>query len=446
MLLDDIAEKTLGNGLKIIALKKNGAPIVSVQIWYRTGSSLEENGIRGISHFLEHMMFRGSARFLAEEHARRINDAGGHCNAFTAEDITAYINSVPRDAFEIVLDLEADRMDSLKLDPAIVETERKVIVEEYHTYMNNPVAKAFLEFRRDFYGDHPYALSPLGRIEDVSSLTGDQCRDYYRRHYSPDNAVAVIVGDCDTAEVFEAVERHFGNKPRGAFAVPRQALPAVANGVARRMQRKVEFDVPVVVVGYPAPPSSHKDAISLEILQLVAAGGETSRLYREVVRGQSLAVMTGGMNHLLRASGMSIFFAAHTPDVGAPKVEKAIGDEIGRIRQEGISREEMDKVRNATLTSRTFELYSAENISQRIGYSETIEGNYHLWVERLDALKNLDRDQLVDVARRWWDDAKKHTLYLSPRRSNLLLYAGGFLRRLLCSVKRKRRSPGKAGR
>jgi zinc protease len=431
MLLDRIEEKKLGNGLKIIALQKSGAPIVSVQIWYKTGSALEQNGVRGISHFLEHMMFRGSARFASEEHARKINDIGGHCNAFTAEDVTAYINSVPADALEMVLDLEADRMDTLTLDAKLLETERKVIVEEYHTYMNNPVAKAFLEFRKEFYGEHPYALSPLGRLEDLSSLDVEKCREHYHRHYRPDNAVVVVVGECDAARAFETVERAFGCKRPHGGAASFRPVEGVVNAGGRRMQRKVEFDVPVTVVGYPAPPSSHQDALALEILQLVAAGGETSRLHREVVRRQSLAVMAGGMNHLLRASGMSIFFAAFTPDIGPARVEQAIEREITRIKTDGITDGEMEKVRNTTLTNRTFELYSAENISQRIGYSETIEGNYRLWVARLDALKNLDREALVEVARRWWDDSKKHVLFLKPRRSKPLLYVAGLVRRLM---------------
>ena len=172
MLLNNIAEKTLGNGLKIISLKKTDAPIVSVQVWYKTGSSFEEKGSKGISHFLEHMMFRGSRNVPSEEHARRVNDVGGHSNAFTAEDVTAYTNSVPRDFLDMVLALEADRMDGLVFDPKILETERNVIVEEYHTYMNNPVAKALMEFRTVFYGDHPYATSPLGLIEDVACDLG----------------------------------------------------------------------------------------------------------------------------------------------------------------------------------------------------------------------------------------------------------------------------------
>jgi zinc protease len=435
MLLNDIAEKTLGNGLKIITLKKTGAPIVSVQVWYKTGSSFEEKGSKGISHFLEHMMFRGSRHVPSEEHARRVNDVGGHSNAFTAEDVTAFTNSVPHDFLDMVLALEADRMDGLVFDPKLLETERNVIVEEYHTYMNNPVAKALLEFRTGFYGDHPYAISPLGLIEDVTSISADACKEYYRRFYAPDNAVIVAVGDVDESKVFDTADRHFGNKSaRSARTLqtpgkPIRAKPHDHDG-NRHMKRKVEFDVPVLVIGYPAPPSSHEDAVALEILQLVVAGGETSRLHREVVRRQSLAVMTGGMNHLLKAAGMSMFFAAFTPDTGAGRVERACDREIKRILNEGITPEEMEKVRNTTLTNRTFELYSADNICQRIGYSETIEGNYRLWVDRLETLKNLDRERLVEVARRWWDDTNKYVLFLEPRRTNPLLFIAGLARRI----------------
>jgi zinc protease len=443
MLLQSIAEKTLGNGMKIISLRKGGTPIVSAQVWYKTGSAAEENGIRGISHFLEHMMFRGSRTVKSEEHARRINDVGGHSNAFTAEDVTAYLNGVPRDYLDMVLSMEADRMDGLAFDPQLLETERRVIVEEYHTYMNNPVAKAFLEFRHQFFGDHPYAISPLGRIEDISAISVAQCQDFYRRFYAPDNAILVVVGEVAEGEVFELAEHHFSSKPPRASA-PATVIPSevVSGPGSNRMRRKVEFDVPVLVAGFPAPPSAHEDAVALEILQLIAAGGETSRLHREVVRRQSLAVMAGGMNHLMKNSGMSMFFAAFTPDVAASRVETAISREIARIKDEGVTREEMEKVKNTTLTSRTFELYSVDNICQRIGFSEAIEGDYRRWVERLEALKNLDRDRLVAVARKWWDDSKKRILLLEPKRSSPLLYVMGLLRRFT-GTKHRREKRGR---
>jgi zinc protease len=367
----------------------------------------------------------------SEEHARRINDVGGHCNAFTAEDVTAYTNSVPRDFLDMALALEADRMDGLTFDPKLFETERSVIVEEYHTHMNNPVAKAFMEFRTLFYGVHPYAMSPLGRIEDITSVSADSCRDYYRRFYAPDNAVLAVVGDTDIQEVFETAARHFGGR-RARAILPADNRESAWNrnrGVVRRMTRKIEFDVPLLILGFPAPPPSHPDAVALEILQLVAAGGETSRLHREVVRRRSLAVMAGGINHLLKNMGMSMFFAAFTPDVGAERVEKAIDGELERIKNDGLTQEEMAKARNTTLTNRIFELYSADNICQRIGYGETIEGNYRLWVDRLEALKNLDCKRLVEVAKRWWNNENKYVLVLEPRHSSPILYIGGLARR-----------------
>lgn len=437
MLLHRIIEKKLPNGLKIICLNKPGVPIVSLQLWYKVGSICEQDGIRGISHILEHMMFRGSRNVASEEHSRKINDVGGHCNAFTTEDVTVFVNSVPKEFFEMALSLEADRMDGLAINEELFETERKVIIEEYHTYMNNPVAKAFLEFRQEFFATHPYSLSPLGLIENLQSVKAADCEGYYREWYGPSNAVLVIVGDIDETGVFDSVEKYFGSKP--AVQVPQLNLgPADISLVnAHHMKRKVEFDVPLLVMGYPAPSSADKDVVAMEILQLVLSGGESSRLHREVVRKESVAVMTGGMNNILKYAGMSMFLAAFTPDVSASRVEKSLLRQIDIVRKNGITQQEMEKVRNSTLSSRTFELYSAENICNRIGHSECIEGDYKLWVERFEALKKLDISSLVEVANKYWDDSKLHVLHLQPRKTNPMLFVGGLLRRLFAKKEKR---------
>jgi zinc protease len=306
-LLKNIADRTLDNGLKVICLKKAGAPVVSVQVWYKTGSANEHDGIRGISHFFEHMMFRGSKNVGPEEHARRINDVGGHYNAFTAEDVTAYINSVPRDHLDMVLELESDRMKDLMINEKVLETERNVIIEEFQTYINNPLTKAFLEFRKEFFKNHQYEYSALGRMEDIKSITVDDCMTYYRRWYSPENAMLVVVGDFDSSDsVFRKVAKNLGWQGRGS----NNAAPTAAARPPRDalwMKRDVDFDVPVCIIGYPAPPASDKDALPLEILQMVISQGESSRMHREIVRKRSLAVMAGGMNQSLKRAGMSLF-------------------------------------------------------------------------------------------------------------------------------------------
>jgi zinc protease len=436
-MIPPISEQTLPNGLKILCLKKSSAPVVSVQLWYRTGSVNEQDGIRGISHFFEHMMFRGSAHFGSEEHARRINDVGGHCNAFTAEDMTAYTNSVPRTALDMVLELEADRMQNLIINQQTLDTERKVIVEEYHTHMNNPVAKAFLEFRREFYGTHPYAISPLGRLEDIESITVDDCQKYYQKWYSPSNAVLIVVGDFESPhQVFERVLHYFGAIDKADTGSSQQS-PLEGDAVVgehtspRFTKKRVEFDVPLVLCGYPAPPTSSPDALKLEILQQIVSQGDTGRLHANIVRKRSLAVMAGGMNHLLKRSGMSMFFAAFTPDMSVRRVMAAIDEQLQRVCDEGISAIEFDKVRNATLANRIFELYSSEQICQRLGYAEVVEGDYRDWVDRMDALERLTIDELTEVARRWWVPSRKRTLYLKPRKAKPLLYLMGLMRRMV---------------
>lgn len=434
-MLDKIAEKILDNGLKIICLKKSDAPIIAAQVWYKSGSMNERDGIRGISHMLEHMMFRGSKNVASEEHAKRINDVGGHCNAFTMEDITSYHNSVPREHLSMVLGLEADRFRGLLLDKELFETERKVIIEEYHNYMNNPIAKAFLEFRTVFYDKHPYKVSPLGRIEDIKSMSDSDVRDYYQKWYSPDNAVIVIVGDFDSNEsVFDMVEKHFGDlntahTNHGGNGKKRYSSLKAKKGIW--MKRKVDFDVPILLVGYPAPRSASKDSLPLDILQVITSQGETSRLHKEIVRKKSLAVMAGGMNHSLKHTGMSLFFAAFTPDASYKRIESAINEQIDIVKKKGVTEQEMEKVKNITFTNRTFELFSAEHICQRIGFSETVDGDYRIWVKKLDELEKLNRDRLIEAARKYWKEENKYTLYLRPKKLNPLLFVIGFIRRVL---------------
>lgn len=436
-LLASVSNTTLENGLKVICLKKSGAPIVSAQIWYKTGSAKEHDGIRGISHFFEHMMFRGSKKYGPEEHARRINDVGGHCNAFTAEDVTAYLNSVPKEYLDMVLALETDRMHGLIITQEVLDTERNVIIEEFQGNMNQPLTKALLEFRTVFYKNHPYSVSPLGALEDIKSITVDNCLDYYRKWYRPDNAVAVIVGDFDSTDtVIDRVRKTLGAVPNDPLVATHQNdMPAAVPHEKTWLLRRVEFDVPFLLIGYPAPASSDIDALHLEILQLIISQGETSRMHREIVRRQSIAVMVGGINQCIKWSGMSLFLAVFTPDISVKRVEKAVVEQIESVKKNGVTTLEMEKIKNTTLTNRVFELYSAEQICQRLGYSETVDGDFRLWVKRLEALEGLDKEVLIDTARKYWDESSRYTLYLKPKKAKPLYYFVGMFRRLFARKK-----------
>jgi zinc protease len=435
-MLESISVNILNNGLKIITCPKNDTPVINIQVFYKTGSVNEYSGIYGISHILEHMMFRGSKNIASEEHTRKINDIGGHCNAFTSEDVTSYLNSVPKEYLSMVLELEADRMENLLFDEKLFETEKKVIIEEYHTYMNNPVAKAFLEFRTIFFKNNPYQISPLGTIEDITSITSDDLMHYYEKWYSPDNAVIVIVRDfSETNQIVEQVHSCFGHIEAKKNSKTSSKKNFKYENTSNWMKRKVDFDVPILIMGYPAPASSSEDVLPMEILQMILSQGETTTFNLEIVRKQNLAVMAGGMNHTMKNAGMSILFSAFTPDIGYRKVESAMNKEISIIKDNGISQQEMEKVKNITLTNRTFELFTGEFICQRLGYSEIIDGDYKVWVKKLEALKSLDRDTLLAVAQKYWNSRNKHTLYLRPKKINPLLFIFGLFRRFFMKTK-----------
>lgn len=430
MHLGQVAEHTLSNGLKVLILRKSSAPVASVQVWYRTGSAHERDGIRGISHLLEHMMFRGSATVGPEEHARRINEVGGHANAFTSEDVTGYTNSVPAEHLDLVLSLEAERMHQLALDSAILETERKVILEEYHTYMNNPVAKAFLEFRRGFFDGHPYAIGPLGLLEDIQRITADDCRAYYGAWYRPPNATLVIVGDVDTQSALEKVSASFSAVPAGPAVVAPAIAAAPSFMQAVEMTRRIEFDVPMQIHGFSTPPVSHPDALALEVTMSLLAHGESSRLHRTLVREQGVAVMAGGSNLFLRQAGMSLVFAAFTPDISRARVRRSLEEQVRRVCAGDIRSDELEKVRNSMLTQRTFELYTAEHLCQRLGAAQSLEGGYRKWVDRLDDLRRIDVERVTQTARAHWDYGRAWMLTLVPKRTRFALVAAGLLRRL----------------
>jgi zinc protease len=254
---------------------------------------------------------------------------------------------------------------------------------------------------------------------------------FYSQWYNPGNALIVITGDFDSADAVEAmVRQRFGSLPSNPQQQAEKiALPDISAG-ARYMKRRIEFDVPILVMGYPAPPASDTAAISLEIIMQIIAFGETSRLHRSVVRKQNVAVMAGGMNHLLKYSGMSLFFTAFTPDISAKRVEAAVTGEINQVLSNGITSEEFEKVKNTTLANRIYEAYSAENVCQRLGSAEMIEGDYRHWVRRMEILESLSPEKVVETARQYWSDNQKRILVLNPRRIRPLILIMGLMRRL----------------
>ena len=216
---------TLDNGLRVLLLEDHRSPIVSFQVWYRVGSRNEQRGVTGLAHFLEHMMFKGTPAHGARQFARLVEQNGGQDNAFTTQDVTSYFVDIAADKLDLVIELEADRMHNLLLDPKEINAEREVIIEERRTRtVDDPGGFLGEEVSSIAFKAHPYGVPIIGWVEDLKRITPEEIRAFYRTYYVPNNAIVVAAGDVKAAEALEKIKRHFGAIPRGADP---PAMPAV---------------------------------------------------------------------------------------------------------------------------------------------------------------------------------------------------------------------------
>lgn len=384
---------TLANGLEVLFLEDHSAPVVSVQVWYRSGSRNERPGIRGIAHLFEHMMFKGSENHGPEEHARLIDEAGGRENAFTAEDMTAYFDTLPAEGLELALDLEAERMWKLRLAQESLDSEREVVKEEYRLRLeNNPIMVTFDKFRSIAYTEHPYSWTALGYMDDLDQITVDDCQAFYEAHYSPGNAVLIVVGETKAGELRALVDRYFGPIPARPLPPPVTAVEPEQTEFRHEVVRTVT-QVPIIIGGYKIPAADSKDIPVLEVIQNIVSSGQSSRLHQRLVREQQLAVGAGSYAMAMRDPGLMLIWAAFLPGKDPVAVEEALIAEFEALGEEPVAEEEVAKARTQLTAAYTFGLLSVEGRANKIGMAEVVLGDYKRFLEgpaRYDRVTALD--------------------------------------------------------
>jgi len=392
----DVHEWSLPNGLHVLFLADHRAPVATVQVFYHVGSKDERVGIRGVAHMFEHMMFKGSARVPAEEHARMLRTLGGDANAFTTEDVTGYHQTIPPFAVAFTLQLEAERMRNLRLLPATVNSERKVVEEEKRlTIDNNPMGQVLERFRALAYAEHPYRWTALGTIEDLEAVTAADCQAFYDRYYRPNNATVVVVGDLDEGEVRRQVEDAFGPLPRGPALARSAAVEPPQKGL-RRDTLHLEVQVPVVVGGFHVPRSRDPDAAVLDVLAAILSQGESARLTSHLVRRDRVAVEAGAVHEALEDPGLFVVYAAFLPDRGPGLVEQALRSELAAVRKEGVTEGEVMRAKNQLLAEHLQGLRSVEGIATALGTAAYVDGS---WREVTASLRRMSRVTPADIQR-----------------------------------------------
>jgi zinc protease len=406
---------TLPNGLRVLLLEDHRSPIVSVQIWYRVGSRNEQRGATGIAHFLEHLMFKGTKRYGPRQFARLVEQNGGQDNAFTSQDVTSYFVNIAADKLDLVLDLEADRMRNLLLDPKEIDSEREVVIEERRTRTEDD-PEGFLgeEVGSIAFKAHPYGYPIIGWMEDLKRLTPAEIRAFYRTYYVPNNAILVAVGDFKAQAALEKVKRYFGPIARGAAPPPVLAVEPPQNGERRVIVQK-QAQLPIVYLAWHVPNQRSDDGPALEVLSTVLSGGRASRLYRSLVYERQLALEAGGdYSYFSLDPNLFWFWATAMPGQTPEKLETELLAEMERLRQEPVSDEELQRAKNQIEAQFVFQQDSVYRRASMLVRFELI-GGYGLFDAFLARIQTVTAADLQRVARAYFPADRKNVGILLPR-------------------------------
>jgi zinc protease len=402
---------TFDNGLKVLVREEHTAPLASVWCWYKVGSKDERPGLTGVSHWVEHMNFKGTANIPRDKVKGIIEQFGGAWNGYTWIDQTTYFETATRDALDRMLFIEAERMASCLYDPEDCESERTVIISELQGGENDPDQLLDQELTATAFKAHTYRHPTIGWLSDLRSMTREDLFGYYRRYYVPNNATLVIVGDVETDDVLRRAERQFGSIQPGSSPARQSTVEPEQNG-ERRLTIRKEGTTAYLKVGYHAPAVTEPMFLPMLLLDAVLSGAKgvnlwtsfrvpppqrKSRLYRALVE-TGLASSAQGQMLPTAQPFLYAISATATDGTSLAAVEAALLEELSRVRQSGISGAELERARAQLQARLVFDNDSVTNIAHQLGYFETI-GSVDIFTGLAGNIDAVTLEQVNDAAR-----------------------------------------------
>jgi zinc protease len=414
-----VSEHVLGNGLKVLVKEDHRSPIAVSQVWYKVGSSYEPGGMTGISHMLEHMMFKGTDLHAAGEFSRIVAENGGEENAFTGTDYTAYFQTMEASRLAVSFELEADRMRNLHLTADELKKELQVVTEERRMRTDdNPQAKMQEHFAAMAYTNSPYRNPVIGWPSDIENYKVEDLQAWYQRWYAPNNATLVVVGDVQPKAVFALAEKYFSKlKPSELKALKPQA--EVEQLGVRKMTVKVPAKLPSLVMGYKVPvlkTAEHEwEAYALEVLAGVLDGGSSARLESGLVRGKQIAV-SASASYSLTSRLPELFTLEATPAEGKTvwNLESALKDEITQLQIKLVEKDELQRIKAQVLAKAVYERDSGFYQAMQLGMLETVGLGWKVVDEYVDKVNQVTAEQVREVARKYLIEDKLSVAYLEP--------------------------------
>ncbi|OGT40838.1 MAG: hypothetical protein A3E81_05020 [Gammaproteobacteria bacterium RIFCSPHIGHO2_12_FULL_36_30] len=345
-------EFQLKNGLKLIVREDHRAPVVLSSIWYKVGSSYEHNGETGISHMLEHMMFKGTKEFGSGVFNHMVGDSGGDNNANTARDFTVYYETVAPKKLDMTFQLEADRMQHLLLNEKAFQNERKVVMEERRMRVDDdPQSVTYERFNAAAFVNNPYHHPVIGWMTDIEHYTIHDLQNWYHQFYAPNNAVIIVIGDVNADKVYSEVKKYFNNIKPSVIPVlkPRQEIHALGE---KDIIVNIPAQLPWLVMGYHVPAHSY----TLLLIAQILSGGDSARLSDDLIREHAIAVEADANYSLYHLHGTQfIFSGTPTPKYSVLQLKNAFFDEVKRLHTTLVTQDELNRAKAQLIASRIYQ-------------------------------------------------------------------------------------------
>lgn len=411
---------TLDNGLTVIIKEDHRAPIVMTQVWYDVGSNKEPIGKGGLSHFLEHLMFKDTPKVSGDEFSQLISYYGGNNNAYTNQDVTVYHEILPANRFEMALELEANRMKNIIFDDDKIQSERNVILEERQSRTDsNPNTRAFEKILAFLYDKNPRANPVIGSRQDILNLNKRDLQNWYQRWYAPNNATVVIVGDVDTNEALLAVKRYFGQIKHQTIDKTKPDLTLTAPSTPKHLDIYEEVTVPNIVLAWQVPtlksPNNAQDSYALSLLADVFDGGMSARFENNLIRkGKYINSIGVSYDDLQYGDGYFIISATPKDGVNPDMVKTAILHEIHNILTGDIHDDELTRLPIAIKVSDVMEADNIASQAQTLGRLHYLDLPFHQNQIRLEKIGKLTANDIKMVGKKYLNEQKLYSIYILP--------------------------------
>jgi zinc protease len=408
--------RTLANGLTVVLSEDHSTPIVHADLWYHVGAKDERPGRTGFAHLFEHMMFKGSKNVEPEHHASMIASVGGQSNAYTNDDTTVFWETVPSHYLPLVVWLEADRMATLRIDENTFKAEREVVKEERRLRIDNQPYGRLSEMLYDrAFAMHPYKHATIGSMTDLDAASVADVRDFHNTYYVPGNATLALVGDFDSAQALDLVNKYFGRIPKSDRPVARDYPKEPPSAAEQRFTAVENWPLPVVVVAYHITYDGHPDSYPLHLISKIMSDGESSRIYKSLVYDKGIAVSAAGGGHIIEEP--NLFFAVAVLQRGhtAAEAEKALIAEFDRLREEPVPERELQRAKNQFSRDYIVDRESARGKAGQLAHAVVIHHDITTADGEVDIFAGLKVADLQRVARTYFTPENRVVLTVLPR-------------------------------